>query len=171
MSKTKKCRSCLKRKKVGDFYDNPLTQDKKQSICKECDKAHRRAVTQERKLELIRLAGGACQTCGYDVCVGALEFHHPKGSKEASVSTLLRHSFEKAATEARKCLLLCANCHRELHFKPQTRPSGIVARGEREHGTLTMYHYCGPPKCGLCLAAKGAYMREYMRDRRASGTR
>jgi transposase len=71
--------------------------------------ARRRVV----KALLVAEAGGRCALCGFDEYVGALHFHHLDPSqKRFSVS---RHgvtrSIERAREEARKCVLLCANCH------------------------------------------------------------
>lgn len=69
------------------------------------------------KNELVKLLGGKCQTCGYNKSFAALDFHH-KSDKEQLVSVLLNGSSkEKLLKEANKCILLCANCHRELHYK------------------------------------------------------
>lgn len=72
----------------------------------------------ERKLELIRLKGTKCQRCGYRKNYAALEFHHPVPSeKEFQLDTraLSNRSWELVLKEARKCILLCANCHAEEH--------------------------------------------------------
>ncbi len=62
-------------------------------------------------------AGGKCSICGYNKCLGALEFHHPNDDKREAVGVLLNtHGYKVAAQEAKKCKLLCANCHREQHF-------------------------------------------------------
>lgn len=77
--------------------------------------------TQEWKaLNLIKLKhefGGCCQKCGYNKCFGALHFHHTnKKNKIGEVSVIFQNNGYKAAKkEAQKCLLICANCHAELH--------------------------------------------------------
>ena len=69
------------------------------------------------KVEAVEIAGGKCKICGYNKCFAALEFHHPKNDKENNVSAMLKNeSRQKLLKEAEKCILLCANCHRELHF-------------------------------------------------------
>jgi 5-methylcytosine-specific restriction endonuclease McrA len=63
--------------------------------------------------------GGKCTICGYDKCLGALHFHHlnPK-EKINTVSNLFNYKGKHAAhEEAKKCVLLCSNCHNELHEK------------------------------------------------------
>lgn len=60
--------------------------------------------------------GNKCFLCGYDKCSAALEFHHKDGDeKEKNISSIARAGYEKAFKEAQKCVLLCANCHREAH--------------------------------------------------------
>ena len=78
------------------------------------------AVTKRRKklkIMSIQLKGGKCIFCGYSKYVGALELHHLDPSKKdfsLSVRGLTR-SWEKIQSELDKCILVCANCHRELH--------------------------------------------------------
>lgn len=65
---------------------------------------------------LVQFLGGCCYQCGYSGCEDALDFHHKDPSqKEEMVSRLLMGSFDRAVDEARKCILLCCRCHRELH--------------------------------------------------------
>jgi len=68
------------------------------------------------KLELIGVKGGACEECGYNRCVAALEFHHNGKDKDSDLSRIIKNgSRQKALKEIKKCTLLCANCHREAH--------------------------------------------------------
>ncbi len=67
------------------------------------------------KIDLINVLGGKCSRCGYNKCVSALEFHH-LGDKEDNIAHIIKNkSKEKALKEVKKCILLCANCHREVH--------------------------------------------------------
>lgn len=61
--------------------------------------------------------GGKCQRCNYSKCLDALEFHHKNPEEKiGAVAAMIRtHSMETVRLEARKCELICANCHRELH--------------------------------------------------------
>ena len=61
--------------------------------------------------------GSKCCICGYNKYEGALEFHHLEPDKKdfsLSVRGLTR-SWERIVVELDKCILVCANCHRELH--------------------------------------------------------
>lgn len=70
----------------------------------------------QKKLDLIEYKGGCCEVCGYNKCSAALEFHHkdPKG-KDFAISSH-SYSFEKMKKEVDKCMLVCSNCHREIHY-------------------------------------------------------
>lgn len=69
------------------------------------------------KVMAVELKGGKCQVCSYDRCVSALEFHHiDEKTKEFDLSTRgLTRSWEKIKNEVQKCVLVCSNCHREIH--------------------------------------------------------
>ena len=77
----------------------------------------RRANLKRRALreQAVAYKGGKCEICGYQKCLGALEFHHPDPmNKEFNISDRII-SFEVIQAELDKCHLLCANCHREVH--------------------------------------------------------
>lgn len=72
---------------------------------------------------LTSLGYGVCTKCGYDKCWSALDFHHrDPDTKGYSVSRFIRRkklnikNIKKAFEEIDKCDVLCANCHRELHY-------------------------------------------------------
>ncbi len=63
--------------------------------------------------------GGKCCKCGYDRCFDALDFHHndPKNKKDKVLYLLRNFSWDAAYKEAKKCILVCCRCHREIHSK------------------------------------------------------
>ena len=68
------------------------------------------------KEEIVFLRGGKCEICGYNKCISALEFHHKTEDKDNHLAIIIKNaSKEKVLKEVEKCILLCANCHRELH--------------------------------------------------------
>jgi hypothetical protein len=84
-----------------------------------CVPCRAEAVTDRRrrvKAILVEEAGGRCATCGYDRCMAALQFHHvdPKTKHFSLGRKGVARSLERARAEARKCVLLCANCHAEV---------------------------------------------------------
>ena len=87
--------------------------------------AHKKIIYQRKmdrrkrlKEEAVKILGEKCSKCGYSKCLAALEFHHHQKNKEGDIGSLLKNeSRHKLLKEAEKCILLCANCHRELHNK------------------------------------------------------
>lgn len=69
------------------------------------------------KQKLVEIAGGECCVCGYNRCITALEFHHIDASKKEFAVTGSRNTraLSLMIAEIRKCVLVCANCHREIH--------------------------------------------------------
>lgn len=73
---------------------------------------------QNVKLRAINAMGGACVICGYKKCANALDFHHlDPETKEFEFGKIVANpkKQERIADELAKCILLCANCHREAH--------------------------------------------------------
>ena len=70
-----------------------------------------------RKLNLIQVCGNKCNICGYDKLTGALEFHHidPTLKQYGIAENGTCHDIEVDLQEIKKCILVCANCHREIH--------------------------------------------------------
>lgn len=69
----------------------------------------------EVKRKLVEYKGGKCKVCGYNRCTAALEFHHlDPTKKDFSISGGTR-SFESLKDEVDKCVLVCSNCHKEIH--------------------------------------------------------
>lgn len=62
-------------------------------------------------------AGGKCTICGYSKCKRALSFHHkdPKKKDFGLSDGGITRSWEKTRKEIDKCVLLCMNCHMEVH--------------------------------------------------------
>jgi hypothetical protein len=62
-------------------------------------------------------AGGKCSRCQYDTCLEALDFHHKDPSNK--LYNVGRDMYEVGMKlikeEVKKCVLICSNCHRELH--------------------------------------------------------
>lgn len=72
-------------------------------------------IRRNRRAKLIELFGGACSRCGYDRCRAALEFHH-EGPKAFALNTReMRRKWDDILAEAKKCVLVCSNCHKEIH--------------------------------------------------------
>ncbi|HEV2389345.1 MAG TPA: hypothetical protein VGS04_01340 [Nitrososphaerales archaeon] len=84
---------------------------------------HRRRL----KSRAIAYKGGKCILCGYDRCNAALEFHHlDRAIKSFGLSRKgITRSWDSIRTELDKCILICANCHREVEAGVRTVPPGV----------------------------------------------
>lgn len=58
---------------------------------------------------------GKCSICGYDRCTAALEFHHVDPNEKQYSIAHSKKAFESLKPELDKCILVCSNCHREIH--------------------------------------------------------
>lgn len=114
----KKCTLCEQDLPITDFYTNGVTPKgtiKYKGRCKSCEMRYNKL---QYKQKLIQIVGELkCSQCGYDKCIEALEFHHPDSSiKDKSISNIRSVSLVRLEKEISKCVLLCANCHREAHY-------------------------------------------------------
>ncbi len=89
----------------------------KRSRCRKClvDSVKKRRL--KIKEMSIAYLGGKCSICGYNKYIGALEFHHKDpNQKDFGIGEKgYTRSWEKIKIELDKCILVCANCHREIH--------------------------------------------------------
>ncbi len=100
-------------------YENPTQYKREWNHRHRSGRAIYRAKRVKKlKSELIWDAGGKCLLCGMDFdgeCTALFDFHHRDPSRKSfqlNIASLDRYSREKVVKEAKKCDLLCANCHR-----------------------------------------------------------
>jgi hypothetical protein len=127
------CRDC----ELGYFreynkkrYISPEARAKELEDVRKKYREIKKPLRMARKLQLIMLFGGACIKCGYNKSTAALDFDHlgdeetargkPNKNKKRTVSHLLgiegAWAWVAALEEARKCQLICSNCHRERTY-------------------------------------------------------
>lgn len=82
-----------------------------------CNSCIRNSHWREHRSRMIAYLGGRCSRCGYDRCEAALQFHHRDPETKAAFPLNSSHNrrWEIVRGELDKCVLLCANCHAELH--------------------------------------------------------
>ena len=127
----KKCSKCGKEKELSEFHHKTATR--LHSICKECkkeyDKLWYKGNSRRRELlnknanirahfitEFIRrhkLFCG-CQRCGYKKSHYSLDYHHVS-DKKYQATKMKTLSIKTVKKELRKCIVLCSNCHCEIH--------------------------------------------------------
>lgn len=68
------------------------------------------------KEKAVDYKGGKCIICGYNRCIKALDFHHlDPTEKDFNISRNCNKAWDKVKLELDKCILVCSNCHREIH--------------------------------------------------------
>ncbi len=99
--------------------------DRREELIKAVAKRRRKI-----KSMAIEYKGGRCQLCGYDVYPGALDLHHlDPSTKEFGIGAKgYTRSWEKVKKELDKCILVCANCHREVEAGVRLVPEAVIAR-------------------------------------------
>lgn len=103
------------------------------------DELIRAVAKRRRKLKLLAIEykGGRCQVCGYCNYPGALDLHHATGDKHFGIGDKgYTRAWEKIRVELDKCILLCANCHREVEAGVTQLPGVIQERKRGEFGEL-----------------------------------
>ena len=105
----KKNREELKRKKRQYYKEN------KEKVREKNNEYRNKIVQYVNNYKLLK----GCAICGYNKCVSALEFHH-RENKEFHIGQF-HGNLKKLKTEMGKCIVLCANCHRELHSEKEVK--------------------------------------------------
>lgn len=140
---TKKCNKCNKTLPLDQFAKRSAAKDGYRNECKKCHNQYFREYFDNKenmakqvnrvdknkkqyrwKFKQYKLSKG-CAICGYKKCAAALSFHHLNGElKKINLSKATRHSFsqEKINEELKNCILLCANCHMEIHYGDTVLP-------------------------------------------------
>lgn len=125
------CPKCKQTLPSTEFYKRRGI-DHSSTYCKLCTTEQTLSRMQKLKKQMVEYKGGSCVICGYNHYMGALEFHHlnPK-EKDFNLSHMKKYTFdEKIKNELDKCILVCSNCHREIHGKVVV-PSGFEPESKR----------------------------------------
>ena len=117
------------------------------------------------KQRIIESMGGKCCICGYNKCNESLSLHHldPSG-KEISMGSIRAtpRAWAKIIEELRKCVLVCNNCHGEIHYNNLKIPDN-VKNFDESFSTYEMYVKTENigliDKCEVCGKDKPAYLR------------
>lgn len=101
------------------FYGNM------QGICKHCFSTRVILLGIQTRIEAIEYLGGQCIECGYHNCISALEFHHkdPAIKDNSALRRIGSISWERRKRELDRCILVCSNCHRWIHWNNYTGAS------------------------------------------------
>lgn len=111
---------CVLRCKCGEtdkskFYRNG--DDYMRGLCKKCHNKSAVERFRKYKAEAVDYKGGKCEVCGYDKCLGSMDFHHKDPSlKDPKWKQMRTWKFDRLKDELDKCMLVCRNCHGEIHY-------------------------------------------------------
>ena len=123
----KNCSKCNEEKYLDEFY--LLKNDKRSSYCITCNRQQNKIKPREIKIQCVDYKGGKCQICGYDKYLGSLDFHHiDSNTKDFSIGMKHLCSFEELKKELDKCILVCKNCHYELHGNITALPDSLITK-------------------------------------------
>jgi len=95
---------------------------------------HKREVTKEKYLAYC--GGKRCRLCGIShLPIYCYDFHHIY-DKDFNISWAINKGLpvEAIKDELDKCVVLCSNCHREVHHNPVRRRELMEIVGEAGHG-------------------------------------
>lgn len=118
----KLCRYCNKYYPESEFGVAIITEKKiyRRRKCKSCYRATKQKLKDKYRQWLINYKRNhKCSICGI-TDYRVLEFHHlNKKDKEFSIGTIFCNhcGFKRLRKEMKKCFIVCANCHRILHYE------------------------------------------------------
>ena len=130
--RTKRCSRCHVIKEHSEFHLNSARKDGRYNYCIPCRKEYdaeyqknnRDKINEQQRLYRTKqrewwfevTEGLVCVTCGEPDFI-VLEFHHrDPGTKKFGLANYNKFSKRKVLEEMEKCDVLCANCHRRLHW-------------------------------------------------------
>jgi hypothetical protein len=129
------CETCKQNKPFSDFNKNKAKKDGYGTKCRACMKIYRKEYyeknkdfvmkkVKERKDTLRKFVFNSklnkrCKLCGYTGHPVSLDYHHEDDTKEFAIAEGHKYgySINKIKEEIKKCIILCANCHRTLHYQ------------------------------------------------------
>ena len=109
------------------------------------------------KMKLILSFGGKCCICGYDKCDSAFEFHHLDPSEKETSWGQFRGNpkkWEDIINEMKKCIMVCSNCHKEIHAGFAVVPENAVRIDTNVVNVKTYSKLKEEDKCPICGKSK-----------------
>jgi hypothetical protein len=97
----------------GGAYKYKVHRNGGHKVCQRCWRKEKRHAL---KKQMIEYKGGKCTGCGYNYCHAALDFHHlDPNTKSFEIAGNHNLAWERIKVEIDKCILVCRNCHAEIH--------------------------------------------------------
>lgn len=116
---TKVCTKCKRELPIDDFNWRDKKRGTRRSECKYCHTEHMRNAYDTKKNFISEIKSQiSCQKCGENKEY-VLDFHHiDRKNKENTIARMTSnyYNLNRIMEEIEKCIVLCANCHREFHY-------------------------------------------------------
>ena len=116
---TKICTKCKQELPIDQFNWRDKAKGTRRSECKTCHNNYMKQKYKEKQVIVQELkAQCSCAKCG-DKRGYVLDYHHiDPNDKEDGVARMISNNYtlDKVYNEIEKCVVLCANCHREFHY-------------------------------------------------------
>lgn len=109
----KYCKACLLI--VKEERKTIINVDERRAKKREYLRKAVKSFVRRLKDQAVIYKGGKCQVCGYNRFNGALDFHHIDDMTKSFTISGKSMSFDRLRPELDKCILVCSNCHREIH--------------------------------------------------------
>lgn len=131
---TLQCNKCKEIKSINDFNNSKTRPTGKRSYCRACERNDAKKFYQENREKYVKRAvlfnkeaakhyqlefnrvktEYGCFVCGEkEPCV--LDFHHVDRSEDKHSRVTSSLTYSKLILELKKCVIVCANCHRKIH--------------------------------------------------------
>ncbi len=108
----------MKEETVCSMCKRKYIYRKNHGTTKVCSKCLFLRIRIKNKIKCVKYKGGKCSMCGYNKCLRALTFHHVNPeTKKFGISAELYKRWKDLQLELDKCILVCINCHSEIHSK------------------------------------------------------
>lgn len=148
------CPKCGTTKPDHEFYFRE-TEGRYNAWCKACTCQFQIRRWKDRKRQAVELLGGKCSRCGYAKNLAAFHFHHvDRTTKDCNWNQLRLRSWRRIVEELKKCVLVCANCHAEIH-SPEDE---LITPLGRANARLDRV---GPKQTGVCTCGAPVYGTKY----------
>ena len=117
------CGKCKIEKPLEDYHRNKNKLKGREYTCKACRAIYSKARMDDVLAPVINAKrGGRCSYCG-ESHIATLVFHHRDPAEKKFNMSFGKggiwhyHTEEEILAEMAKCIMLCENCHRILHYQ------------------------------------------------------
>ncbi len=106
------------------FVDDEIRPGKRRRFCTDSCKNNFYVSQARRRIKEKAVAhmGGKCSRCNYSKCIAALVFHHVDGKDFGIAKSGRTRGWEHVKRELKRCILVCSNCHAEIHDEERSEP-------------------------------------------------